>query len=421
MSRWRLAVTVALGALVAVGCSSTISTVEPPAELGRIESQVEITKAWSTSVAGEEEDDLLLALAPSSDGRRVYIAGRDGEVEALDLATGDRAWRVTLPRRAVSSTKALGLWSRLWGKGEGSAQRIAAGPTIGGGLVITGSSDGEVAALSADDGTLLWTIVLGSEVAAAPATDGRVAVIRLGSGQLVALDARTGAQRWIADQPVPALSIRGAGRPLIEGNRVYAGFDSGKVIAFDLDNGQIVWEAPLAMASGRSEVERLVDADGAIQLAASELFAVAFHGRAASIDIDSGRPLWQRDFSSAKGLSVDGAAVYLTDSDSQVWALDRANGGPLWTQADLRARALTAPVVAGRLVLVGDLDGYIHALDAATGRIVGRRNVGGAAIVAPPLLVGELVIVQTAAGRVVALRIAVPADAPVDAPGEPRG
>lgn len=406
----RLLALAALAAFAAA-CASNKTTVEKPAELHELKPTVKFVNAWSRMVAGEDEDGLMLGLAPASDGERVYAAGRDGRVQAFDLASGRRLWRRELPRLTLGSPDALGWWNRFWFKiGSGGGQRLAGGPGVGAGLVVVGSSDGEVAALAADDGRILWNVTVGGEVNVAPVTDGRVVIVRLANGQIVALDAATGVQRWYADQPAPSLSLRGSGRPLLDGDRVYAGFDNGKVAAYDAQRGALLWESPLATPSGRSEIERLVDVDGVMRLAAGELYAVAYHGRAASLDAESGRPLWQRDLSSSAGLSADGGAVFVTDSDSQVWSLDRVNGGPLWTQSDLRARMLTAPAAAGAYVVVGDLDGLVHVLDRESGAVVGRRSIDGSPLVAPPLVVGDLVLVQSAGGRLVAFRI-VPKDA----------
>jgi outer membrane protein assembly factor BamB len=393
--------------LLLAACGNRYTTVEPPTELKRVKVSVDAHQLWRTIVGGEEEDDLLLPLAPASDGRRVYVAGRDGTVMAIDAENGDRVWETVVPRLTRGSDASLGLWNRALRPIESSSRlRLAAGPGLGAGILVVGSSDGEVAAITAEDGHLLWNVVLGSEIVSTPAVDGTTAVVRLANGQLVALDARDGGRtRWIADQPVPSLSIHGSARPVIVGDRVYTGFDNGKIAAYDLARGQLVWEVPLATPSGRSEIERLVDADGIFQVSADQLFAVAFHGRAAALALDDGHTLWQHDLSSSRGLSADLDAVYVTDADSQVWALDRQNGGPMWTQADLRARNITAPVLVGDAIAVADFEGYVHLLDRATGRIVGRAHSGPSPIVAPPLAIGDMLVVQDVRGRVTAWRI----------------
>jgi outer membrane protein assembly factor BamB len=399
-----------LGALLAVllvaACSNRNSTIEPPTELKRIDAQVEFERAWRAVVGGEEEDDLLLPLAPVSDGQRVYAAGRNGSVVAIDLVEGDRLWETVVPRLTRGSSESLGIWNKALRPLENTDRmRLAAGPGLGAGVLVVGSSDGEVAALAADDGRLLWSVVLGSEIVSTPAIDGTTVVARLANGQLIALDARDGSTRWIADQPVPSLSIRGGSRPVIAGPLVYAGFDNGKIAAYELARGQLSWEVPLATPTGRSEIERLVDADGLFQVTADEVFAVAFHGRAAALAASDGRTLWQRDMSSARGLVADFSAVYVTDADSQVWALDRGNGGPLWTQADLRARSITAPTRVGETLAVGDFEGFVHLLDRETGRIIGRTRLGPTPIVVPPLVIGEVMVVQDVRGRITAWHV----------------
>lgn len=399
-----------LGALLAVllvaACSNRNTTIEPPTELKRIDVQVDADRVWRAVVGGEEADDLLLPLAPASDGQRLYAAGRNGTVVAFDLASGERVWETVVPRLTRGSAESLGLWNRAMRPLESSdRQRLAAGPGLGAGILVVGSSDGEVAAIAAEDGRLIWNVVLGGEVVSTPAVDGSMVVVRLVNGQLLALDARDGSTRWFADQPVPSLSMRGGARPTIVGDTVYAGFDNGKIAAYDLARGQLSWEVPLATPTGRSEIERLVDVDGMFQVTADEVFAVAFHGRVAALEANSGRTLWQRDMSSAHGLAADFLAVYVTDADSQVWALDRGNGGPLWTQADLRARGITAPVRVGDQLAVGDFEGYVHLLDRETGRLVGRMRLGPTPIVAPPLAIGDLLVVQDVRGRITAWRI----------------
>lgn len=395
-----------LAGLLLAACSSRNTTVEPPTALKRIDSTFEADRVWRTVVGGEEEDDLLLPLAPVSDGQRVYVAGRNGTVVAIDIESGDRLWETEVPRLTRGSDASLGLWNRAMRPLETTDRmRISAGPGLGAGMLVIGSSDGEVAALTAADGHLLWNVVLASEVVATPAVGGGTVVVRLVNGQLIALDATDGKTRWFADQPVPSLSLRGSARPVIDGDHVYTGFDNGKVAAYELARGQQSWEVALATPTGRSEIERLVDVDGVLKLTEDELFAVAVHGRVAALDRSDGRALWQRDMSSSSGLTADADAVYVTDADGQVWALDRNNGGPLWTQADLRARRVTAPVRVGDALVVADFEGYVHVLDRETGRMVGRTRGGPSAIVTPPLVVGDMVVAQDVRGRITAWHV----------------
>ena len=103
--------------------------------------------------------------------------------------------------------------------------------------------------------------------------------------------------------------------------------------------------------------------------------------------------------SSYAGLDVDSSQVYVSDADSEVWALDRRSGGSLWKQDALRRRALTGPVVIGDYVGVGDFEGYLHLLSRLDGSIAGRVRVDSDGIAAAPVAVfGERLLVLGAGG-----------------------
>jgi outer membrane protein assembly factor BamB len=392
-------------ALSLAACAPNRSTVEPPAELKDLPNAVAVTRLWSASLKGDAES-LRLGLQPASDGQRVYAASRGGEVAAWDLATGRRAWRTIPDRLTRGSTESLGLWRLMtFQLGKLSGQRLAAGPSVADGIVVVGSSDGEVTALAAEDGKQLWSTVVGGEVIAPPAIGRGLVVVRTVSGALYALEATDGRVRWQAEQPVPSLTVRGTGAPVHDGARIYAGFDNGKIAAYEPARGTQLWEAQLSLPSGRSDIDRLADVDGVLSVSRDELVAAGLHGRIALIAADSGRALWQRDFSTHVGVTADADAVYATDADSLVWAFDRRDGGTLWTQDDLRARMLSAPTEIGTAVAVGDLEGWVHLLDRATGNLVGRVRAGDGPISMPPLAVGDVLVVQDGAGALTAFRV----------------
>jgi outer membrane protein assembly factor BamB len=105
------------------------------------------------------------------------------------------------------------------------------------------------------------------------------------------------------------------------------------------------------------------------------------------------------------GIAVDSRQVYVTDENSEVWALDRDSGASLWKQSALRRRALTGPTVAGGYVAVGDFAGYVHLLSRLDGAIVGRVKVDSKGILAPPVALGDRLLVLGAGGKLVLYRL----------------
>ncbi|HXH03510.1 MAG TPA: outer membrane protein assembly factor BamB [Candidatus Competibacteraceae bacterium] len=337
----------------------------PPTPLTEIVQSVSVQRVWQTDV-GSGSQGSYVRLVPAVAQGRVYAAGRDGEVLALDAASGNAVWRID------------------------TELSISAGVGLGDGLILVGTDKGEVLALRAENGTEAWRAKVSSEVLAAPRAAGGVTVVRSGDGRFTGLDSRTGERRWVYSYTLPALTLRGAAAPLLGEGVAISGLDNGKLLVLALNNGAPVWEKSIAPPRGRTDLERMVDIDSEPRLAGDVLYAAAYQGNVSAIDLSNGNLLWSRDFSSHAGLAVDARQVYLADEDDQIWALDRRNGATLWKQDGLKGRRLSTPVVQGEYVVFGDFEGYLHWLSRDDGRMVGRVRADGAGIAALQVVDGVL-------------------------------
>lgn len=380
------------GLIALAGCASVESLV-PPEPLVEYTPAFNVQEIWSAGAASDSED-LNLGLRPVSDGARVYAASYDGTVTAYDLKTGDEVWSVTLERPGEDG----------WFSGAHEVE-LSAGPTVADGLLAVGGSDGTVALLEAATGKVLWQHPASSAVLAPPAIGGGYVVVHTVDGSLTALAAGDGSERWVVEQPVPALTLRGSAAPVIENDTVYGGFDNGKLLALDLADGRVRWEIPVATPSGRTDLERLVDLDGVFKVTSQVTYATAYHGNAMAVANLSGQVLWTQEVSSFRGLDADWQRVYVTDETSELWALDGRSGAVLWRQDDLRGRNLTAPTRFQNFLVVGDYEGYVHFLSTDTGVQLARVEIDGSRIVAPLLAVNDILVVQTEEGTLAALKI----------------
>ncbi len=365
-------------ALLLAGCSKE-KDVAPPAELVEFDAVMSVQKVWSAGTRGGD-DVLRLGLQPAVEGERVYVAGHGGDVQALELAGGRGLWR--------TSTELA----------------LSGGPGAGEGVVVAGASSGEVVAVDAQSGQERWRVVVGGEVLAPPAIAGGLAIVRTVDGRLRALRVVDGTEAWNYEQPVPRLTLRGNGAPVISGDTILAGFDNGKVVALSLATGELLWTTIVAPAHGRTEIERLVDIDSPVRVAGQDVFVVGYQGRVAMLALESGQIWWGRDLSSNRGLVADSSYLYVTTADSAVVALRRRDGTEVWRQDQLLRRAVTAPALAGDTLVVADFDGYLHWLDAATGAMLARAKSGGGRISNAPQAVGDLLLLQTDSGEIQAWR-----------------
>lgn len=349
-----------------------------PAKLVAIASPIGVKKLWSTGV-GDGEGDLWLRLRPTLDGGRLYVANDEGEVLALDAGTGKKLWA----SRAVQLKAKRSKWT-FW-KRKALEAGLTSSPGVGGGLVVVGGRNGEVVALSAATGDKRWSVRVTSEVLSAPLVLPDKVIVRSNDGRVFGLDVADGSRKWVFDRGLPTLSVRGNSSPLGGANGlVYIGYDDGTLVALRLEDGQKAWETLVAEPEGRSELERMADIDGEIQLNGDVLYAVSYHNQVMAISASNGQALWNHEVGSAGGIALLADKVLLTDTQGNIWALDRATGNSLWKQDLLARRALTTPVVQGDYGVTGDLEGYLHWFRLDNGEIVGRVKVEKAALRGTP-------------------------------------
>ena len=364
------------------GCSwfGDKDTSEPPAELVKFKSTLNVRKLWSAKV-GDGTEFLRLGLTPATDGSRIYAAAHDGNVVAVDAESGSRVWLVK------------------------SKLPLAAGPGVGEGLVAVGSSDGDLLLLDAATGSERWRRELSSEILAAPTIAQGMVLVRTVDGRLRALSAQDGSEIWLVEQSVPRLSLRGNAPPVLAGSVVLAGFDNGTLAAVSLQSGETLWEVTVSPPTGRTELAKLADVDAAVQVVGNDAYVAGFQGRVGMVAVESGRLMWTREVSSYGGLGVDWNNVYVTDDESGVVALRRSNGGELWRTDVFRLRSLTAPVPFGATIVVGDYEGYLHWLDPESGTLLARTRADRSTISNPPIVVGEALYVLTDGGTLSAYRV----------------
>lgn len=352
----------------------------PPAELSTYRPSESLKSEWRKSgyATGRSE----LQPLPLADG--LYVASRKGVVRRLDRVTGGIEWR-----------KELG---RTLGAGVGG--------DVDGERVYVSTEDGTVIALDASSGEELWTQTASSEVHVAAVAKFGAVIVRSADGRIVALEPDTGAERWSASFTPPTLSINGYSTPVVVEGGVLVGLDDGRVIALALDTGRVIWEAIVSVPSGRSEVERLVDIDGDIQVDDEAIYLSSYRGRIVRIEPGEGNIVWSTPMSSTAGVLLGNEKVFVVNEEDTIVQVDKNSGEIGWEQDELRGRGLTRPVAVGEdTIMVADFEGYLHLVNATSGRLVGRSRVGTRAIRTTPTQAEGVTYIQSSDGALAAVRL----------------
>jgi outer membrane protein assembly factor BamB len=376
LKRYAVPVACAMTVLVLTACSSTKDERREPTPLTEFKPVLNVQQAWKSSV-GKAGRYLF---SPVAFGNAVYAAGANGSVAKIDAQTGKDIWRIKV------------------------GSDLSAGVGTDGTLTAVGVLKGEVYVLG-QDGKLLWKNTAPGEIISPPLVGNGYVIVRTVDGQITAFNAQTGEQKWVYRNRAVPLNLRVSSGMTFAGDAaVLAGFPGGGFAAINLQTGDSFWETPVSYPKGVTEVERINDVTGPPTLVGAETCAVTFQGQIGCFDANSGRPLWEKPFSSTTGVAQDENTVVGGDDWSVVNAFDATNGNPLWTNDKLKNREVSVPFLLGHAAVMGDYQGFVHFLSRDDGTFVARMPTDGSPITAAPVLAGDTLVVQTHDGDLYGFR-----------------
>jgi outer membrane protein assembly factor BamB len=338
-----------------------------------------LVSAWTLNAGAAPSTPL------ATDGRAAYFGTRDGQLLAVSVHDGRLRWSVPL------------------------ATEIA--PVADGERVFV-STAGAIEARAAGTGEIVWQAPLPAAPAAPAATRAGWLLVPLDTGDLLALNAASGALVWRRNVGA-LLSVS----PEILGERVYGATADGRVLALDIRDGSPVWDRKLG---GRI---------GGLRVTEDRIYAGSHDNFLYVLASDTGRQAWRwRTGGTVIGVpALDERHIYIVSLDNLMRALDLRGGSQRW-RTSLAFRPITGPLRLGQTLIAAGRSPELRGYAAATGRAVGHQPLGNELAVPPLVVAGPLppqdwLIVLFSDGRLEALaRRLAPDLAPLERlPGVPLG
>jgi eukaryotic-like serine/threonine-protein kinase len=274
--------------------------------------------------------------------QKVYVGSDDGNLYALNAHYGTLLWKYT----------------------TGGA--IQSSPTLVNNTVYVGSNDKYLYAIDAGTGAFKWKYLTNAPIRGeSPVVSNGTVYISCANtyvdGDIYAIDAVTGILKWSKYVPIPT-------SPLVSGGRVFVQSLGGSYYALNESDGSVIWERTMGLTRSTAAIS-----NGKLY---TNLSGVQQEVRC--LDASTGNTIWSVPCSSgATGPTVHNGTVYVNSSISvpqYTEAYDATTGSFKWRYSPIHSGnpqppIISYPVASGNLLYPGFHYGTLHALNATTGAL----------------------------------------------------
>jgi outer membrane protein assembly factor BamB len=170
--------------------------------------------------------------------------------------------------------------------------------------------------------------------------------------------------------------------PAVSGNTLVVTFASGEVVALDANSGEQRWTDSVSGGVIGSSLTTIGDAARPV-IDDGIVFAGNRTGRIIATQMKTGERVWSRDIRAAQTPWVAGGTVFVVDTNRRLYALERKSGKVKWVTTLPDARTWSGPTLAGGKLWVASNKGLLVGVDAKSGQIATQRDLGNPVYISP--------------------------------------
>lgn len=351
-------------------------------------------RIWSVNIAGSS-NKRRLAASPVVGGGRLFAMDTNGQVSSFNAATGARGW-----------SKAF----RVDGKTGGSV--FGGGASYDDGRVYITTGLGEVAALEAESGSQVWTAKPAGPLRGSPTVAFGSVYVMTQDNRISALDAAEGKLLWNESGSTGQTGVFGVAAPAAGQGTVIAGYSTGEVSAYRYENGRTLWNDALARTSISTQVGVLTDVDADPIIDGGRVYALGQGGRMAAYELVSGQRIWELNLAGISTPAIAGDWIFTLTDDGRLLCIARTSGKVRWITQLQRFKNekkkknpifWTGPVLAGGQLWLGNSRGEIVRAAVGDGSLRPFDKLGDGITLAPVVASGVIYFLDDS-GRITAYR-----------------
>ena len=343
-------------------------------------------KVWTARIAGSSNRERLAA-APVIGGNTLFAEGTDGVIHAFDRTTG----------------------ARLWSRSDDDMTKDQAPSAFGGGVsyeagkLYATNGVGEVKALNADTGEVLWKVAPAGPLRGSPTIAFGQLFVMTQDNQIIALNIADGSLVWDESGSTTQSGVFGVAAPAAGQGTVIAGYSSGELSAYRYENGRTLWSDALARTNISTTVGSITDIDADPIIDSGRVYALGQGGRMAAYELLTGQRIWELNLAGISTPAIAGEWIFTLTDDARLLAIARSTGRVRWItqlqrykdEEDKKGPIFwTGPVLAGGQLWVASSRGEVWKVSAGEGSAQFVTDLGQPVSLPPVVTDGFLYILD---------------------------
>jgi outer membrane protein assembly factor BamB len=262
--------------------------------------------------------------------------------------------------------------------------------------VFFGADDGKMYAVHARSGREIWSVETGSEIRRPAVLKQDTLYVVNADNTVLAFDAENGEIVWrYRRAPLEGFSSSGYSDIAVAGSTLIAGFADGTLVALDAVTGSVLWESDLAaevVSATEEGTLNLVDADATPVVIDQTVVAASVAGGMYGVDLETGTVRWTRpDIHRVTGLADANGLAYAARAGIGLTAVDPLTGRVQWSSRFGRG-VLLDPLVYDDVLVISDTVDGLYVVSTADGRVLQRLDQRKGTFARPSTHAGYLLI-----------------------------
>ncbi len=332
----------------------------PAKSMGQLALGDQPKRLWQASIDGGSNRERLGAAPVVADGK-LFVTDVTATIHAFTADTGAPLWTAGITEGKLNK-----------------AARFGGGVSYDDGKLYATDGVGDVVAMNAADGAILWRAKPGAPLRGSPTVANGAVYVLTQDNQIFSLNQADGKVQWVQSGTLETQGVFGVAAPAVSQGTVVAGFSSGELSAYRYENGRILWQDALSRTSVTTSVSSLSDIDAAPVIDGGRVYAVGQGGRMVALELSTGQRLWEQNFAGISTPWIAGEWLFVITDDARLVCLSRSNGKARWIaqlprfqNEKKRSNAITwfGPILAGNHLVLTNSRGEINFVSPTDGSV----------------------------------------------------